>query len=399
MKGIIADTKSIKQGEYNNDSKYYDLNISTSVRLWNTNIRMNEKLLEEMYNTLNVIDYFQNTEGLLKASTREMEKGYCKKNIYQKSVPKKTKKTFRNQVSFYVRIFDNKEFYDKKELTRVIDDDNLYNYEWNLKKTQTGFQFNSIHIVFDCKNEKNNVRIESKIQKKSLKDSLIFNSEIKSNTLIINPKKFYYSNMLMVKSTFPIKYIKIGYVFEINMFVFTSGKIKIAGGINEEQINKSINILTTSLKENLKEDYYKYMGFATSESLLITKRTSVMLNSDFQNPFDIDRYELDQIIRHEYKMISHYEPCSHPGVILKYYCNTSHDDKSGKCLCRDLYGKRSFCEGRGDATKEGGCKAVTILIFQSGKVILTGGRLLEQVHQAYDFIKEFLLINRERIIR
>ena len=181
------------------------------------------------------------------------------------------------------------------------------------------------------------------------------------------------------------------FIVEVNMFVFTSGKVKVAGCTTDTQIQKAMKCLVHAMPEDPQLFQIKKSEFK------INSQSSVMINSDFRNDFEIKRFELDDLIREKYNLISTYEPCTHPAVIIKYYCNDSHNDKSGKCLCRELYGNKGFCVGRGDSTEKGGCKSVTILVFQSGKVIITGGRLISQVNLAYNFIKNLLKDNRSSI--
>ena len=62
--------------------------------------------------------------------------------------------------------------------------------------------------------------------------------------------------------------------------------------------------------------------------------------------------------------------------------NTEYANKEfpGKCYCS------LPCKGNGTGTGNGQCKKVTIAIFQSGSLIITGARSLEQIETAYHFI-------------
>ena len=69
-----------------------------------------------------------------------------------------------------------------------------------------------------------------------------------------------------------------------------------------------------------------------------------------------------------------------------YYWNKSYKDKPipGKCYCT----KR--CIGKGTGDGDGNCKKVTTAVFQSGSVLITGGRSMEQIQDGYDFINNIL---------
>jgi|TARA_B000000557_G_scaffold56804_1_gene43976 TATA-box binding protein (TBP) (component of TFIID and TFIIIB) len=370
-----------------------DLNVSTLVMMLDTNIRMNPRKLDEMFEVLEPIDYNANNEGVVKISVRGKHKGCCKKMMYQKSkTAKNEKKTFQNQLSFYVRVFES------QDVTRIGEstyDEETSTYIWSLKKGQTAFQCNSIQCT--SKDDANFMTAVSSINRKSIKDVVLFeNKKVDGN--VIDLDSICYSNEIKITSNKPIENVKIGFVIEVNMFVFTSGKTKVAGCTSNNQIENAMRLLMNCLSKHLGDEIPDYLGVKSNDFKIISK-APVMINSDFKNPFEIKRFELDILMRDKYKLISTYEPCTHPAVIIKYYCNDSHDDSSGRCLCRELYNNDFFCKGRGDATKEGGCKSVTILIFQSGKVIITGGRVIEQVHKAYNYIKNVLKENRKLIER
>ena len=47
----------------------------------------------------------------------------------------------------------------------------------------------------------------------------------------------------------------------------------------------------------------------------------------------------------------------------------------------------------------GVCKKITISPFQTGQVIITGARTMEQINEAYEFIKKVFRDNSEEIMR
>ena len=89
-----------------------------------------------------------------------------------------------------------------------------------------------------------------------------------------------------------------------------------------------------------------------------------------------------QLLLNEYNTFSSYEPCIYPGVNSKYYFNNAYKDKKyeGKCYC-DIY-----CNGSGNGEGNGQCKKVTVAIFQSGSIIITGARNMTQIESAHKFI-------------
>jgi len=119
----------------------------------------------------------------------------------------------------------------------------------------------------------------------------------------------------------------------------------------------------------------------------------VLINSDFYIGFEIKRNELHELLTNKYNIFSSYEPCIYPGVNSKYYFNESYDNEEfkGKCYC-DVY-----CNGKGNAKGSGNCKKITISIFQSGSIIITGARNVQQINIAYNFINGVIRDNKDQI--
>ena len=176
------------------------LNVSTLVMMLDTNIRMNPRKLDEMFEVLEPIDYNANNEGVVKISVRGKHKGCCKKMMYQKSkTAKNEKKTFQNQLSFYVRVFES------QDVTRIGEstyDEETSTYIWSLKKGQTAFQCNSIQCT--SKDDANFMTAVSSINRKSIKDVVLFeNKKVDGN--VIDLDSICYSNEIKITSNKPIE--------------------------------------------------------------------------------------------------------------------------------------------------------------------------------------------------
>ena len=119
----------------------------------------------------------------------------------------------------------------------------------------------------------------------------------------------------------------------------------------------------------------------------------VLINSDYFVGFEIRRDDLHSILINKYNIYSSYEPCIYPGVNSKYYWNKDYKDAQflGKCYCE------SNCSGKGTGEGDGNCKKITISIFQSGSVIITGARSMEQIVDAYNFINKVFKENYDKI--
>ena len=114
---------------------------------------------------------------------------------------------------------------------------------------------------------------------------------------------------------------------------------------------------------------------------------TVLINSDFDIYSEVNREMLHRlIVDHGY--YSSYEPCTYPGVNIKYYYNPIKKN-FGICDCDKP------CNGKG---KDNTCKKITIAVFKSGKIIITGGRNKQNINSAYQFITEFINENKDKIL-
>lgn len=130
-----------------------------------------------------------------------------------------------------------------------------------------------------------------------------------------------------------------------------------------------------------------YMVDALKNTVASIKNLNIVLiNSDYKANFKINQKKLHPLIVNKYKIFSTFEPTIYPGVKSMYYWNTDYKDNpiKGKCYCTEQ------CNGKGSGTGNGNCKKVTTAVFQSGSVLITGGRSIEQIQDGYNFINMIL---------
>ena len=157
----------------------------------------------------------------------------------------------------------------------------------------------------------------------------------------------------------------------MNVKLFNNGRIQITGLKNEGQATKLVKKLI---------EYFKDFEIISDYTELIENKI-VLINSDFDLGFEINRDNLhSEIIEND--IYSSYEPCIYPGVNIKYFINKNNS--CGICECENI------CNGKGNGCGDGDCKKVTIAVFKSGKVIITGGQNKDQIIESYRFITNFI---------
>lgn len=170
----------------------------------------------------------------------------------------------------------------------------------------------------------------------------------------------------------------------INVKIFNNGRIQMTGIKNEFQGDECIKTLCDEF--NLLNE--KEQCFDTIDTIQsIEDLETVLINSDFDIGFPIDREALHRAIV-DSGYYSSYEPCNYPGVNIKYYRNPLRQN-FGICDCEKQ------CNGKG---KDDTCKKITVAVFKSGKIIITGGRNKNDISVAHKFITEFIHENKEYII-
>jgi len=158
----------------------------------------------------------------------------------------------------------------------------------------------------------------------------------------------------------------------INIKIFNNGKIQITGLKYENQGIRIIQNLIQKMKD---------FNIIDKDNIKMLDYRIVLINCDFELDHEIDRYKLhNEILKNNF--YSSYEPCSYPGVNIKYYINTNNND--GICNCNII------CNGKGNGKGDGDCKRVTIAVFKSGSIIITGGQNVNQILTSYNFIQNFI---------
>ena len=191
-------------------------------------------------------------------------------------------------------------------------------------------------------------------------------------------KKYFYNQL-----TLHI-YNKLKENQRVNVKIFNNGRIQMTG-INSDLVG------TTTMDILLKE-FIKLLNkndiFSEKELLQIGDLETVLINSDFDIHHEVDRESLHRTIV-ENGYLSSYEPCSYPGVNIKYYFNPLKRN-FGICDCDKP------CNGKG---LNDTCKKITIAVFKSGKIIITGGRNKNHIQTAYEFITEFIEENKSIVLK
>lgn len=104
--------------------------------------------------------------------------------------------------------------------------------------------------------------------------------------------------------------------------------------------------------------------------------------------FEIDRKRLFNYIKNNTRLSCYYDNTQHQGVKINFMFN---EDRDGICKCKQnciLIHK-----------KNRKCKKITILIFNSAKVVITGSNSFEHSKLCYDFINKIVTDNYKNFVQ
>jgi hypothetical protein len=163
--------------------------------------------------------------------------------------------------------------------------------------------------------------------------------------------------------------IKIEAAFkEFHVKIFNTGKLEIPGIQEDSVFEKILQMIIEILQPNIQEKLYYREN--TCETVLI--------NSNFNCGFFINRESLYDLLKYKYNIQSIYDPCSYPGIQSKFYFNPDVDVQNGCQISKEnmeLYQN---------------VKQISFMIFRTGSVLIVGKCDECVLYLVYNFLKNIL---------
>lgn len=186
-------------------------------------------------------------------------------------------------------------------------------------------------------------------------------------------------------------YFKLCQDYNPNVKIFKNGTIQMTGLKTIEDGEKLHHLVFDAIQKI----YQEYKEAFESEPTFNEGDFYVrMINSDFSVPYLIRRKDLHHLLISEKCQNScSFQPGTYPGVKLQYFWNPVIGKKNGICNCT-----QDKCFGKGNGNGHGKCKKVTVSVFESGKILITGATNFEQINEAYTYICS-VLTNHHSSIR
>ena len=171
----------------------------------------------------------------------------------------------------------------------------------------------------------------------------------------------------------------------INLKLFINGSGSMTGC---RHINDAEYILEKFINEiNKYKDSMVIKNKEEDNTLQLISCNTTMMKSDFELKMSINRTELRNILLEKYKILTIYDPTIYPGVKICYMWNQDNKYNDGVCHCSIKCKPRTKKKsGIGDCE----CITVTIIVFEKGKVVITGARNKIHTDDAYHFINKII---------
>ena len=162
--------------------------------------------------------------------------------------------------------------------------------------------------------------------------------------------------------------IKIQDIFkEFHIKVFNTGKMEIPGIQNEGIFEIVLHNIISTLQPFMD----KPIGFEK-------KSDTVLINSNFNCGFYINRETLYDILKMKYNIQCIYDPCSYPGIQCKFYYNPELSIQTGSQISEE------------EKATYKNIVTVSFMIFRTGSILIVGMCDENVLYIIYDFLKNML---------
>ena len=186
--------------------------------------------------------------------------------------------------------------------------------------------------------------------------------------------------------------IKLNDAFkEFHIKVFNTGKLEIPGiqtDIAFEEVLKNVILILQPHTKN-KLEY-------------LQKSDTVLINSNFNCGYYINREALYDILKFKYNIQCIYDPCSYPGIQCKFYYNEELTEQTGCQIANEngaqlddvsVTSKKISKMTKKENKKNSKYVEVSFMIFRTGSILIVGMCNEMVLYNIYEFLK--VLLERE----
>ena len=155
---------------------------------------------------------------------------------------------------------------------------------------------------------------------------------------------------------------------EAHVKIFNTGKLEIPGVQTDEFLNKILEKILNVLNNICNLDI----------SIKMETCETVLINSNFNCGYFINRDKLFDKLKIKYKLHTSYDPCSYPGIMSKFWYNEGEDVQTG-------------IKTSNNATQ------ISFMIFRTGSVLIVGKCDEYILMTIFEFLKEIFITEYHEI--
>jgi hypothetical protein len=173
---------------------------------------------------------------------------------------------------------------------------------------------------------------------------------------------------------------------EMHVKIFNTGKLEIPGIQNLETLHYVLKVVTRILRPAVSPE----LNYIQEEC------DTVLINSNFNCGFYIDRDKLHEILKYKYRINSNYDSCSYPGIQSKFYYVPGREVQNGQ---QPHYTKLDKHDSKpSKQLKEQPHCEISFMIFRTGSVLIVGKCSEDILFVIYNFLKTLLEDEYEHIV-
>lgn len=168
---------------------------------------------------------------------------------------------------------------------------------------------------------------------------------------------------------------------EIHVKVFNTGKMEIPGILNNQLLDIVKSMILNIIQPHESVPIYFVENIDRIDD-------NVLINSNFNCGFYINREKLNSILSKKYGIETSYDPCTYPGVKCKFYFNNEQlfdtHIQQGKITKDDITMKMSELDDNAKYTE------VSFMVFRTGSCLIVGNCSEKILLFIFEFIKNIL---------
>lgn len=170
---------------------------------------------------------------------------------------------------------------------------------------------------------------------------------------------------------------------EFHIKVFNTGKLEIPGVQSDEMFEIVLQNIISILQPHV-----------SNQLMYNQKSDTVLINSNFNCGFYINREALYDILKYKYNIQAIYDPCcSYPGIQCKFYYNydLNHNKQNGMQLSAantNIKDKKEKAKANAEANIN--VIEVSFMIFRTGSVLIVGMCEENILYDIYNFLTNLL---------